>query len=740
MAERDDEKKGKRRPNTETLLVQIAADLFVLRRRADKLSSSGEIVSEGDVYVTPKANPAIRRDLADIRDDIGAVYLAEYGSVPSRPALANAMSALRAKARKEVTPDKEDAGHVAGDLVSGAGVEMKLDSEHPERPEVRSANRNPFDVAREVADHLLKQNDPPRLFRMGSEGTAVVQVLDDGTLLSLDQNQGGGWLTYVAERITFVGGGDAPRIIAPPAPVMKMMPTLILPDLPVLDGLAGSPYLDSSGEVITRDGYHPGSRLYLLTQGLELPPISAKPTREEVRAARELLLGEWLRDFPFVSDADRANAVAELLTITGRPFVRLAPLFVNDASTPGSGKGLLTETVYLIATGKVPEFMELPLDADEQRKTITASVMKGDSLLAWDESPVIAGRSLSMILTAEVYSARVLGTAKMVAVRNRFTQIAIGNNVDVRGDLKRRVLPCRLAPDVDHPEHRTDFRHPDLKRWVRENRAALLHAALTIWRHWDAAGRKEAAITIGSFEHWARTVGGALSAAGIHGFATNIAQWLSYAEEDDGWNAHLIQLRSRFADRWFTVGDVADAVQAGYLKRPPVKRGDEKDLALQVAYAYRGLRERWYGPLRLIRSETRDGATGSHTWSVRKRDEEREKDMHTPADPSSADSSSVSSGSSAGKGKNAGQATDGPSPDHEADGGADQASSGAEGHPQDGITAGQRPSADHTEDAEHGNRQPGTARALFTSACPDCGEAEDSVFHAMTCLGQDPAA
>ena len=222
--------------------------------------------------------------------------------------------------------------------------------------------------------------------------------------------------------------------------------------------------------------------------------------------------------------------------------------------------------------------------------------------------------------------------------------------------------------------------------------------------------------------------------------STNIAQWLSYAEEDDGWNAHLTQLRGRFADRWFTVSDVADAVQAGYLKRPPVKRGDEKDLALQVAYAYRGLRERWYGSLRLIRSEARDGATGSYTWSVRQRGEEREKDTHNHSDPKPSDPSSVSSGSSAGEGETAGQATGVPLPEHGTRGSADRASSGAGNHLQDRITAGQRPSAEHTEDTEHQSRPPGTACALSRNSCPSCGEAEDSIFHAAKCLGEDPAA
>lgn len=72
-------------------------------------------------------------------------------------------------------------------------------------------------------------------------------------------------------------------------------------------------------------------------------------------------------------------------------------------------------------------------------------------------------------------------------------------------------------------------------------------------------------MTMGSFERWARTIGGVLQQAGISGFGTNTAEWLSYSEEDNGWPDHLRQLRARFDAGWFTVSEVADAVNAGYL-------------------------------------------------------------------------------------------------------------------------------------------------------------------------------
>lgn len=508
-----------------------------------------------------------------------------------------------------------------------------------ERLRVSTGNRNPFDIAREVADYLLKENDPPRLFAMG---TAAVLLNDDGTLASLDQDRGAGWLAYVAEHIDFTSTSkDTARIVAPPGPVMKMLPAILVPELPRLDGVVTAPYLDRHGKIVAQDGYHAGSRLVLRMRGLDLPPVTDKPTGYEVAAAVEFLMDEWLGDFPFDSDADKANAVAELLTITGRQFFPLAPLFINDASASGAGKGLLTTTIALIATGEPPHFMELPPAGEEQKKTITAALLDGQSIIAWDESHVVAGRSLAMILTAEIYSGRILGSSKMMSVRNRFTQIALGNNVEVRGDMKRRVVPCRLVPADENPEHRTGFRHENLKEWVLANRGRLLAAVLTIWRNWDAHGRPQAKISMGSFEHWVRVTGGALESAGIKGFGTSTAQWLSYSEDEDDWAGHLSQVRRRWPGSWVTISDIADACQAGLLKHPPIKRDESRPLASQIAYAYRGQRQTPHGGLYLVRSAERDSAAGSYTWTVRQRAQDPETSAAAASGPETSPVSPV---------------------------------------------------------------------------------------------------
>lgn len=544
---------------------------------------------------------------------------------------------------------------------------------------VEAGNRNPVDIADDVAAHLLSDNDPPRLFSMGPSAVELA----GGKLQPLDPDA---WLYYIARRITFtVPTRSGPRIVAPAAAVMKLIPSVVIPDLPPLDGIAASPYLDPRGNVVAADGYNPATRLVLQCGGFRMPEVPGEPSAEDVAQAVKLLTADWLGDFPFATDADRTNAVAVLLTLTGRMFFPLAPLFVIDASTAGSGKGLLVTTISLIASGEAPQVMELPADGEEQRKKITSALLSGRELIMWDESHVIAGRTLAAILTAEKYSDRLLGGNKLISVDNRFTQVALGNNVEVWGDMKRRVVPSRLVPDTDHPERRTNFRHPELQEWVRAHRGELLASVLTIWRNWIAKGRPESPGGMGSFERWDRTVGGALAAAGMQDFRTNTAAWLSDADDDDGWGDHLSQLYARYGDEWFTVASVADAVDAGYLKRPPVKADKDKTLAQQLAYSYRKIRERWHGNLRLIRSENRDSASGGRTWSVRQRGD------------AAAGTSSASSVWSANDGETAGHHPHRATTD-DAPGAPDRQRSSVGGN-----SAGQRVTADHPDHPDHGN-------------------------------------
>ncbi len=108
-----DQQPGRRKPgkSAATRLVEIAEDLYEFGCVAEQRGGvSGNPVSDPVAvfaYVRPKANPAARRPLEDIRPDIAAVYVASYGAAPSPAALGNAMTILLGRAR-QADPDPPD--------------------------------------------------------------------------------------------------------------------------------------------------------------------------------------------------------------------------------------------------------------------------------------------------------------------------------------------------------------------------------------------------------------------------------------------------------------------------------------------------------------------------------------------------------------------------------------------------------------------------------------------------------
>jgi hypothetical protein len=487
-----------------------------------------------------------------------------------------------------------------------------------ERPTVQWPGVNPTDVADEVVKIILAANQKqPVLFSMGDELAVLLkppgQKKPYEWLKPLDSD---GWFSYVADEVDFQKPKGEDLIVTNPPPgPMRIVPTKLMDQIPHLDGLVHTPYLSPDGTLVTQSGYNPKTRLHLVNNGFTMPSIPDKLTKRQVQAAVDLFQ-EWLIDFPFADEASRTVPIAQLLSHTGRNFVGLIPLFVYDASTAGSGKGLLIHTATVIATGFAPRLQRLPSDDAEQEKTITSILLDGHDPIVWDESHTIGGHTLAMLLTAERYSARVLGVSKMMSVENKTLQVAAGNNVQVVGDLKRRVVVCRLEPVEEHPEERTNFKHPDLKGWVADIRGDLLAAAFTLWRYWWTHGKPEGSVAMGSYERWSRSVGGCLELAGIEGFLSNTSDWLADGSDEDDWHPHLIDLKNHFGlNRDFTVSQVVRRIQSDLIKSLPYYPR-ENYLGHTIGQAYKKQRGKWWGDLRLVSSSTNSARNGAKKWRV----------------------------------------------------------------------------------------------------------------------------
>jgi len=323
----------------------------------------------------------------------------------------------------------------------------------------------------------------------------------------------------------------------PPLKVVKDL--LALPayeDIPWLKALATTPFFARGGRFIVEPGYDIDSGVYLhLEPGLVIPSVSRQPTQPEVNAARDILEFELLGDFPFDGPSSRAYTIAAIVYPLVREIIDSnAPMLALDATTPGSGKGLLADIISLIATGRRAGAGAESKDIDETRKRITSLLLDGQAIALFDNiKRKLADNALAAALTADPWMDRVLGLSKIVSLRNRTQWIVTANQLQATGEMARRMVRTRLESSHENPEERTDFRHPDLRAWTREHRGELIHAGTVLVQNWIARGQPLLTTrTLGSFERWAQVLGGILEPAGIVGFLEDRAKSRAALDSD----------------------------------------------------------------------------------------------------------------------------------------------------------------------------------------------------------------
>ncbi len=302
-------------------------------------------------------------------------------------------------------------------------------------------------------------------------------------------------------------------------------------ELRPLRGITEIPILRPDGSILGTPGYDAATALlYAPALGLHVPTIPEIPQHQQVQEAVDYLLNEVLIDFPFVDDGDgvsasRANALALLLTPIVRPlFNDLAPVAVLDKPQQGTGAGLYTEVVSMIATGRPSSITSAPHTDDEWRKRITSLLLAGQTMIIIDnvEGPLHAP-SLGAVLTARVWSDRRMGKTEIMTLPHEATWIVTGNNIELRGDLPRRSYWIRMNARTARPWQRQGFKHEQLLAWVTEHRGQILAHLLTLARAWVVADKPSTSVpTIGNFNTWAKTMGGILAHAGVPGFLQNL--------------------------------------------------------------------------------------------------------------------------------------------------------------------------------------------------------------------------
>jgi hypothetical protein len=331
--------------------------------------------------------------------------------------------------------------------------------------------------------------------------------------------------------------------------------------IPALLDIVEAPIFSPDGTITTTPGYQPSAQVWYDPRSRIDVKVPERPTPPEVGAAAHLILHDVLRDFMFDTESSRANAVAAICMPFARNlFSGPTPLHLISAPVQGSGKGLLSNIIHLIVTGRPAEVATMPDGDEELRKRITSILRRSSPVIVLDNlKGKLEGAALEAVLTSVWWTDRVLGVSETTgALPNRSLWVATGNNVETSTDIARRIVTCRLDPGMERPWQRTDFLHPNLVEWVEAHRSELVSAILTLIRAWIVADRPLVKHPpIGSFEGWADTMAGVLHVAGVRGFLENYEAMYEIADQDmDPWRMFVNAWWERFTSTQVTVADL----------------------------------------------------------------------------------------------------------------------------------------------------------------------------------------
>lgn len=438
---------------------------------------------------------------------------------------------------------------------------------------VNDKNKHLKDLVSECLDALYKyqEKNPESLFMRGGKIVRIntdekdrpyIDVVTEATLKLI--------LDHIANFAKIVQTKDnvEKQAARPPQDVVRSIYEYRRWKLSYLEGITEVPVLRHDGSVLTQPGYDSTSHLYYNPKpNLNLQPTADHPTENEVKESIELVL-ECLCDFPFDSDASKANAIAAIFTPILRPMIQgPVPMFLFDKPKAGTGASLLTEIISVIATGREAAMMSAKKGEDEWKKSITSTLLRGEPVVTIDN---IEGRfyapSLAIVLTASQWQDRILGRNENVVLPIRTTFIGSGNNIQLGGDLPRRCVWIRMNAKMARPWLRDTrkFKHPNLLEWVQTKRSSIIAAMLTIARAWVVAGRPGIATapSLGSYESWCGILDGILNYMGVKGFLTNLGEMYQKADtEGSQWECFIGSIYDHWGDKVFTASELVQAME-----------------------------------------------------------------------------------------------------------------------------------------------------------------------------------
>ena len=290
---------------------------------------------------------------------------------------------------------------------------------------------------------------------------------------------------YIAEHLQFQQYKNGRWVdINPPKNVITTVLSIVANkqwQIKPIMAVINTPLITLDNHIVWQQGYDQSTGLYLLApDSIHLPP-----ERVNLSQAKQALddIMEVFDEFPFETNIDKSVCLTAILTAVVRPILNKAPAFAFDAPKQGTGKTYLAQCIALLGLGEEVSIMA-SLNAssdDETRKRIMAELIKGSNCIIWDN---VMGKfdsaTMASLITSSQYSDRILGKTENLVVNNRVLILITGNNIQIAGELPRRVFKCRLDSHQENPIGRVFTK--DALNVIRQQRSKLVRAVLMLIR------------------------------------------------------------------------------------------------------------------------------------------------------------------------------------------------------------------------------------------------------------------
>lgn len=328
-------------------------------------------------------------------------------------------------------------------------------------------------------------------------GTALVSPIN-GKLFALDEPKMKHYLGGIIQYLN-----DVKKPIDPSTGLVKAVLSVggsrgINP----IKGLIDHPMIDSNLRLIGKTGYDKPTQLLTEFDANDFTVLDKALSEDEVKQHLEWIYAPFV-GFELAGNEDKSILYAAIFSAVIRQILPVCPAFAADAPMQGSGKTLLAQTIAIIASGKLPTAIPAhgQQNDDEFRKRLFALLLEGEKACLFDNLVgVFDSAAFAAALTSETFSDRVLGESKTKTVMVRTLFLLTGNNLNIQGDMSRRVLRMRLRPKNDKlTQRKYDFNPIKMASTMRNQ---IISSVLSLINHWKRSDMPKASGTMTSFDDW----------------------------------------------------------------------------------------------------------------------------------------------------------------------------------------------------------------------------------------------